>query len=390
MTHVLPPREQRIRRTLEHLRNATTDEYHTTVEVAPGEFTDPVLAAQERELVFGRVPSIVCHGSEISDPGDFLTVQMPRNNIIVARQADGSVKSFVNLCRHRGAQVEDKERGRCRIFSCPYHRWSYGLDGALRTVTRNTTFGDVDSNTHGLIELPTQERHGLVWIVDNARTEIDVAAWLGPEVDDIMAGYGIDALEAVHCAGFDEPVNWKVMQDAFIDNYHIQYAHPNTAGKQVHTNVQAVEDFGRHVRMLTPRKSIDRWLEEEPGDLSLTQHVIDGHFLLPNSTLLRQPDHFQLLTFRPHPTDPCQCRMEMRLLVPSVADSGLEPHRWQRRWDKNWEILNAVLREEDIPLLRNSQAALASADAGPLVLGRNEIVNHVFRREIRKLIAAGD
>jgi phenylpropionate dioxygenase-like ring-hydroxylating dioxygenase large terminal subunit len=246
----------------------------------------------------------------------------------------------------------------------------------------------VDRSQHGLIELPAQERHGLIWMVDRVGAPIDVADWLGPEMDAELAGYGLDKLVTFRAEGFDEPVNWKIMQDAFIDNYHIQYAHPNSAAKHVHTNVQTVEDFGRHARMTSARKSIDKYLEEDPGDEDLSPHVTDGHFLLPNSTLLRQPDdHYELLTFRPHPSDPGRCRMEMQLLVPSVEASGKEPAKWQRTWERNWAILLQVLHEEDFPLLRDSQLAVSSADMAGMVLGRNEVVNQIFHRELRKLTA---
>ncbi|MCF8601971.1 Rieske 2Fe-2S domain-containing protein [Gordonia sp. HY442] len=383
------PRQDRIRRALELLRNETTDKFEAVVAFAPGEFTDPVLAQDERDHIFGTVPSIVAHSSELAKPNDFMTVQMPRNNMIVVRQKDGSVKAFVNLCRHRGAMLEDREKGRCRIFSCPYHRWSYDPDGSLRAITRDTTFGDVDRAEHGLIELPVQERHGFIWVVDNANAEIDVAGWLGPEMDAILAEYRLEDAVCFKASGFDEPTNWKIMQDAFLDGYHIQYAHPNTAGKIIHTNVMAFEDFGRHCRFIAPRKSIDRFLEEDPGDAELDKYVTETHFLLPNSTLLRQPDHFQLLTFRPHPSDPTQSRMEQRLIVPKVEDSGMEPERWERLWTKNWDILLAVLHNEDFPLLRDSQRGMASADAGDMMLGRNEVANQVFRRESRKLIDDG-
>ncbi|MUL65966.1 aromatic-ring-hydroxylating dioxygenase subunit alpha [Mycobacterium sp. CBMA 234] len=383
------PRQDRIRRALELLRNETTDKFDDTIGFSADEFTDPVLAQAERDLIFGRVPSIVAHGSEIASAYDYLTVQMPRNNVIVVRQKNGGVKAFVNLCRHRGALLEANEKGRCRFFSCQYHRWSYDPDGSLRMITRDNTFGDIDRQQQGLIELPCEERHGFIWLVDNAQETIDVAAWLGPEVDAILAGYHLDELECVKSAGFDEPTNWKIMQDAFLDGYHIQYAHPNTAGKIIHTNVMAFEDFGRHCRFIAPRKSIDRWLEEDPGDRSLDPYVTETHFLLPNSTLLRQPDHFQLLTFRPHPQDPTRSRMEQRLMVPPVEKSGMDPEHWDARWEKNWQILLAVLHNEDFPLLRNSQRGMASADAGDMMLGRNEVANQVFRRETRKLLAEG-
>ncbi len=384
------PRQDRIRRAIELLRNDTTDKFDDVVGFSADEFTDPVLAQQERDRVFGKVPSIVAHGSEIAKTYDFVTVAMPRNNIIVVRQKDGSVKAFVNLCRHRGALLEEAEKGRCRVFSCPYHRWSYDPDGSLRTITRDNTFGDVERERQGLIEIPCEERHGFIWVVDNAQESIDVAAWLGPEMDTIMAGYNLDKLVCYRAAGFDEPTNWKLMQDAFLDGYHIQYAHPNTAGKVIHTNVMAFEDFGRHLRFIAPRKTIDRWLEEDPGDTPLDPYVTETHFLLPNSTLLRQPDHFQLLTFRPDQKDPTKSRMEQRLMVPPVEESGMDPEHWAKRWDKNWQILLAVLHQEDFPLLRNSQRGMASADAGDMLLGRNETANQLFRREIKKLLAEGD
>ncbi|MBN9758207.1 putative naphthalene 1,2-dioxygenase [Pseudonocardia sp. Ae406_Ps2] len=385
MTRSIAPREDRIRRTLQHLRDDSTDRFDEVASFEPHEFTDPEVARTERDRVFGEVPSIIAHGSELPRPNDFITRQMPRNKVIVVRQKDGGVKAFVNLCRHRGALLEEQESGRCRLFSCGYHRWSYDTDGSLRAVTRDNTFGDIDRSQFGLVELPCEERHGFVWIVDRAGAEIDVASWLGEDMDGIMSGYGIEKLVAVRSEGFDEPVNWKVMQDAFLDGYHIQYAHPNTAAKHIHTNVLTIEDFGRHCRFIAPRKTIDKYLDEDPGDTSLDKHITETHFLLPNSTLLRQPDHFQLLTFRPHPTDPGRCRMEMRLMVPPVEESGMNRDKWERLWDKNWNILIAVLHEEDFPLLRSSQEGMASADGGSMLLGRNEVANQVFRRELRKL-----
>ncbi|MFF0816301.1 SRPBCC family protein [Rhodococcus sp. NPDC003318] len=387
MTEVGAPREERIRRALDHLRNDTTDEFEHLTWFEPEEFTDPAVAKRERDLVFGRVPSIVAHGSEIPKAGDFFTLQLPRNNVIVVRQRDGSVKTLVNLCRHRGAMVEKEEKGRCRLFSCPYHRWSYDTDGSLRTITRDNTFGEAEREKMGLIQLPTEERHGFIWVVDDADADIDVAAWLGPEMDAILSTYDLESKVAVKAEGFDEPVNWKIMQDAFLDGYHIQYAHPNTAAKHIHTNVMAFDDFGRHCRFIALRKSIDRWIEEDPGDRSLAKDVTETHFLLPNSTLLRQPDHFQLLTFRPHPTDPQRSRMEMRLIVPKVEDTELTEEKWTRIWDKNWEILLAVLHAEDFPLLRDSQVSMSSASAGRMVIGRNEVANQVFRRETQKLLS---
>ena len=76
-------------------------------------------------------------------------------------------------------------------------------------------------------------------------------------------------------------------------------------------------------------------------------------------------------------------------MVPAQEDSGIAEDHWNRLWDKNWNILLAVLHNEDFPLLRNSQRGMASADAGDMLLGRNEIANQVFRRETKKLLVEG-
>jgi phenylpropionate dioxygenase-like ring-hydroxylating dioxygenase large terminal subunit len=383
-------REERIRRLLDLLREETTDQADGVRPFVATEFTDPALASRERDLIFGKVPSIVAHSSELGNPNDFVTLQMPRNRIIVVRQKDGSVKSFVNACRHRGALLEERPAGRCRLFSCGYHRWSYDLDGSLRTVTYGETFGEIDRAEFGLVELPTEERHGFIWVVDSSSGCIDVRAWLGPKMDAALASYGMDNLISFRHETFDEPANWKIMQDAFLDGYHIKYAHPNTAGKIIHTNILAVEDYGRHARFLSARKTLDRWLEEDTAGQSLVKDVTESHFVGPNSTLLKLPDHVELLTFRPHPADPGRSTMQMRMIVPSVADFGRPEPDWEKRWEKNWQILIDVLYEEDFPLLRASQLALQNADIGGMVIGRNEVVNQIFHRETWRLLGAGE
>jgi phenylpropionate dioxygenase-like ring-hydroxylating dioxygenase large terminal subunit len=379
-------RNDRIRRALAHLKNETTDSYPTIATLHSREYTDPDIAHAERELIFGRVPSIVAHTSELASPGQFVTVQMPRNKIIVVRQRDGSVKAFVNSCRHRGAMLETKTAGKCRLFSCPYHRWSYDTDGSLRTITRETTVGELDHSQLSLVEVPTEERHGFIWVVDRVGASIDVADWLGPDMDTILASYKLDDLVCYKSDLFEKPVNWKLMQDAFLDGYHIQYAHPNTAGKYIHTNVSVLEDFGHSARWIKPKKSIDRFIDEDPDDVPMEKFIIESFFVGPNTTLLRQPDHLQLLSFRPHPVNPGMGIMTMKVIPPKPENTDLDPEAWTKKWDRNWEILLQVLHGEDFPILVDTQAAMGSADVGPMLLGKNELANQIFRRETHRLL----
>ncbi|WP_181781171.1 aromatic ring-hydroxylating oxygenase subunit alpha [Pseudonocardia pini] len=378
---------ERVTRLRRHLADGTTDRHERTTSLRAAEYRDGDIAEAEREFVFGRAPVIAAHSSELSEPGDFVRVSLPRNEIVLVRQQDGSVRALVNACRHRAAMVVTEPQGRCRLLSCPYHRWSYNLDGSLRTMTRADTVGDVDPADRALVPLPCEERHGLVWVVDNATAELDVAKWLGPEMDAILAALAIDRHVVFESTTFDEPVNWKVMQDGFLDFYHLEYAHPATAGKLIHTNVAVLEDFGRTCRWTQPRKSISRADAEPPDSAVLDGHLTETHFLGPNSTLVRHPDHLELLTFRPHPTDPARSVMELRLIAPLPGATGLDPEAWTRRWTRNWDLVLEVLTAEDLPILRGTQEAVRSRDAGDMMLGRNEIANHVFWRELAVLLA---
>jgi phenylpropionate dioxygenase-like ring-hydroxylating dioxygenase large terminal subunit len=291
------------------------------------------------------------------------------------------------MCRHRGATLATEASGHCRVFSCAYHGWSYDLDGSLRNITYSDSFGEVDTDGLGLVELPCEERHGFIWVIDNRDATIDVAEWLGPETDGFLSSYGIESLQCYQTGTFEEPVNWKIMHDAFLDGYHIKFAHPNSAGRVVHTNIYVVEDYQRHARFISPRKSLDAFLEQDPDpDEPMVQHVMLTHFLGPNCTLLLLPDNFQVLTFYPISDNPAESRMEMRLLVPERDRTDLDEEAWTRKWDKNWHILQTVLAGEDFPILRGIQRAYASEAATSSVLGRNEILNQAFHREIARLL----
>ena len=367
-------------RLFEHIDNTTCDLAPGQMMVDPVIYSDPEIARREQDRIFDRVPVLAAHTSQLPNPNDFVTIDLPGNKALVVRQADGSVRAFVNSCRHRGACLVDEESGHRRVFSCGYHGWSYNCDGALRSVPYADTFGPLDRSDYGLIELPCQERYGLVWVVQRPGAPIDVAGWMGPEMDEILAGYHMEHFEMVRMSSFDEDMNWKVAEDAFVDGYHLKFVHPNSAGPYFYTNIQVVQDFGRHLRAVTPRKVLDqiRFTPEAPID----PYVTVGNFLMPNTTILRHADHYETLTFMPHPTDPNKCRMDIRLIVPPITTD-----EERALWDKNYDILVKTVIMEDLPLNRALQETLRGRGLKPLILGRNEIGNQAFHRFYDELIA---
>jgi phenylpropionate dioxygenase-like ring-hydroxylating dioxygenase large terminal subunit len=360
-------------RLFDHIGNATCDLAPGQMLVDPAIYSDPEIARVEQDRIFDRVPVLAAHVSQLPDAGDFVTIDLPGNRVLLVRQSDGGIRAFVNACRHRGACLVDEESGQRRVFSCGYHGWAYNCDGGLRSVPYEATFGAVDRSEYGLVELPCETRYGFVWVVQRPAAPIDVAAWMGPDMDGILSGYRMERFEVIRMSSFEEPMNWKVLEDAFIDGYHLKFVHPNSAGPYFYTNIQVVEDFGRHLRTITPRKVIDQ-IRSTP-DAPLDPYVTVGNFLMPNTTILRHSDHYETLTFVPHSTDPNRCRLDVRLIVPPVTSD--EEHAL---WEKNYDILVKTVIMEDLPLNRSLQSTLRGRGLKPLILGRNEAGNQAFHR----------
>jgi phenylpropionate dioxygenase-like ring-hydroxylating dioxygenase large terminal subunit len=368
-----------------HIENRTTDLAPEILEVDPSVYSDPDLAQRERTEIFGNVPTIAAHGSELPNPGDFLTVQMPNNEVVLVRQPDGEVRGFVNTCRHRGARLVMDKAGSSRFFSCGYHGWTFAGDGRLRAIAHAPTFGDVDKSCLSLLEVPVELRHGVIWLVDSAAGDrkIDVAEWLGPELDDALASFEMDRYTCYRSGDFDEEINWKALMDAFLDGYHITATHARTVAPYFYNNVQSWRQMGRHGRVVSPRKSIDKVRDQSPDEVAIDRHITIAHYIMPNMSILRQPDHLEVLNFVPAPGAAAGTRMQMRILIREPAVTEEE----KARWDKNWDILMGVLRDEDLVINRGLQRAVSNTDVRPLQFGRNEIANQHFHHWLQRALA---
>jgi phenylpropionate dioxygenase-like ring-hydroxylating dioxygenase large terminal subunit len=369
-------------RLFQHVEDRSTDLAPGVVRIDPKVFSDETIAEEERLHIFGCYPVVAAHASELAGVGDFRTVQLANNEILLVRQPDGSVRGFVNACRHRGARLVLEPTGSARGFACGYHGWTYKTDGDLRAIAHGPTFGDVDKTCMGLIRVPVQERHGFVWVIDSPGTEIDVASWLGGELDETFTAFGLEDYVCWKAESYTEEVNWKVLVDAFIDGYHFAAAHSKSVAQYFYNNLAAFDLIGdHHSRFVTARRSLDKIRNEPPGAQPLDNHVSIGYFLRPHTNLLRQPDHFVLLTFQPLPGAVAGCRMDVRLLIRPGAAAEM-----QERWERNWQILQDVLRDEDLVLNRNLQHALGNRSVAPLYFGRNEIANQWFHNWLRDVV----
>ena len=343
-------------------------------------YLDPARFAAERALL-GRLPVVVAASGELASPGDFVTHDASGMPLLLARGEDGRVRVFLNVCRHRGSRLVGTtggtERGCRRSFVCRYHAWSYGCDGALRSLPDRAHFPSLEAEPRGLAELPAEERHGLVWTVTTPGAQLDLDAWLGP-LDDDLAALGLGAHRPYRPTVMEKRLNWKLAFDVFLEAYHLKYAHARSIYKYFIDNLGLFERVGRHMRNLFPKRSV---LDPDFTDRSvikLRHHANILYTLFPNTLVLVQPDHVTL--FQVWPTDLDRTRVVASTLLPP------EPAHDTDYWDKNVDILLGAV-DEDYALGESIQEGLASGANSELLFGRSEQSLAWFHEEVEHLLA---
>lgn len=191
----------------------------------PGEFyTSQEWFEKDLDKIFYEQWLFVGHGTELVNPGDFITYSVGTESIIVTRQKDGSVKAYNNVCRHRGTRVCLEERGNVkRSFVCPYHAWSYGLDGKLIGAPKMPS--DFDKADYGLKEVWVEEFHTLIY-VNFSRTQPKPVQERFADVNVELGKWQLSDSKVVADVTYDIEANWKLVSENFIECYHCTIVHP--------------------------------------------------------------------------------------------------------------------------------------------------------------------
>lgn len=225
-------------------------------------YRDEELAAREREI-FETSPLALIASTEIAKPHDYLVRIAVGRSILFTRDADGVAHAFLNYCRHRGAEPANG-CGNARSFQCPYHAWTYDSLGHLVGMPLSDRYPDLDLSKLSLVELPSEERHGFVWVVVQPGVEIDVAEHLG-DLDADLAAMGCDQMTYFNSLR-QEPLasNWKSVSEGLIEALHLPYVHADTFAlnpQAVNMDLGFFDAIGPHVRWVLPmfgKEDVDR------------------------------------------------------------------------------------------------------------------------------------
>jgi phenylpropionate dioxygenase-like ring-hydroxylating dioxygenase large terminal subunit len=308
--------------------------------------------------------------SEWAKPGAFSTDEFTGAPILIVRGSDGTLRAFLNVCRHRGAKVA-QGCGQARVFSCPYHAWTYDLSGKVRGIPDERCFPNVRNERTSLVELPLCERYGLVWVMPapapDGTTCFDIDPWLAGLAPE-LASYRFESWHLYDRRVIPETMNWKILVDTFHEGYHIGFLHRESLKSVLHGNVSDFEPFGKNHRLIFPRKKIER-LKSEPEDRwDLVWNTTIIYSLFPNTILMLQGDHVELSRIFPREGRVDCAVMELTLHVPRTPTTEEE----RTHWDKNMQLVLDVVTGEDFPAGRSIQIGLTSGAQTHTVFGRNE------------------
>lgn len=360
----------------------TTDYAESTMRMDAHRYSDPDYLGREYRTVFSANPMVVAHATELPDPGSFVTVEHNGTSLLLVRQDDGSVKALVNVCRHRGAQVETRESGRRKMFNCPYHKWCYNRDGSIRHIPFDDGFVGMDRAEQALVEWAADEYAGMIWVLPGPGT-LDMTAWVGPELDRDVRASGIGEAQLYRKRTFHLPMNWKVVMDGFTDAYHLQFVHPETVGPFFHTNVYKVDSFGKNWRMVVARRGIERFRTDGDGTAELdyeefAKYAIANFTIYPGVVITTEPAQFEVWNVRPDPADLSRCIVTLLFLVPALP----ETEKATRFFDRNWDLLLHTVEKEDWVVAKTISAGLANGAAPELVYGRNEKATQLLHTQL--------
>ena len=193
----------------------------------PGLYHDPAIFLRERERLFAR--GWVCPGmaAEIPKPGDYISFSVSDQPFFVIRGRDGAVHSYSNVCLHR-MMILLEGRGSCSRIVCPYHAWTYDIDGQLVGAPHMKRTPGFEPRQYHLPEIRTEIWEGWIYVTLDPAAE-SVARLLAP-LQTVVADYDMAGYVPVVTQDHVWKTNWKLLNENFMEGYHLPVAHRRTVG----------------------------------------------------------------------------------------------------------------------------------------------------------------
>ncbi|MFT6580829.1 MAG: phenylpropionate dioxygenase-like ring-hydroxylating dioxygenase large terminal subunit [Alphaproteobacteria bacterium] len=288
-----------IERIFGHIDNKTTD-LGDRVWREPADNYRSVERFDAEIKLLRRLPVAYCPSAALPKKGSYVARTAAATPLVAVRGEDGIVRTFRNACRHRGMAVVDGD-GCAKSLTCPYHAWTYGLDGQLKYIPGEEGFPGLDQKEHGLVPVTTVERGGLVFVTQDD----PIAQGALEDLPELIAPEQVvfDKSEIV------DEANWKLIGETSMEGYHIKSLHNESFYPHGFDNINVVETFGANSRIVFPFRRIEK-LRDIPVEKRRIQGMItDVYQLFPNTHISVLSNHSIMVILEP--VTPTQTKWEI-------------------------------------------------------------------------------
>nr|WP_314524834.1 aromatic ring-hydroxylating dioxygenase subunit alpha [uncultured Brevundimonas sp.] len=316
-------------------------------------FTSQAQFDLEQEKLFSRYPVPVTLSALLAEPGTVIANDGYGIPLLITRARDGVIRAFINACQHKGSKiVEDCEVHKQGRLSCPYHAWTYALDGKLVGVARADMFKDLDKSERNLKELPAREWGGVVYVQLDGR-EPD---WSNLS-DQVAADFESLGIPTAHVYGrktFDLKANWKLVLEPFLEGYHVQRLHSASIGDLFVDAPNIVDLFGPNVRQLSGRIGYEPAMLDENPAANIHKLITHAYTAFPNCVVVTSQYYISVMLLKPRGVD--RTTVEYFMLTPGPATTP----KAQEVFERSYDLIIKVFGGEDFRAAEISQAGLSA------------------------------
>ena len=319
-------------------------------------YTDPAWFAVEQRTIFARSWQWIGHVEKLREPGRYVATEVGGMPVVVVRTATGELRGYYNVCQHRAHELVAGE-GTARSFVCPYHAWTYDLDGQLTGARRTNDLIDFDPSTICLDEIQVTEFGGFVYVnLDPTAAPLaEQAGGLGAEI----AHWAPDVadLTFAHRLTYEIDSNWKNVVDNFLECYHCHVAHKDFVSL-VDMDTYEVTTHGIYSsHMAEAGTTVNS--AYDVSDATVTDHAV--WWLWPNTCLMRYPGRGNLIVMHIVPVGPEKTRETYDFFLETAEPNAAELD--------SIRYIDEVLQREDISLVESVQRGMRTPafDQGRIV-----------------------